>query len=251
MRKTIIAAVLATTFAAPAVMADEAASPLTFNVGVTTDYLFRGISQSQHGPALQGGIDYAHESGLYVGVWGSNISWIRANGTADKSMYETDLYGGYKGTAGPVSYDVGMIRYFYPGVSDIAAGYVTPNTTEGYVGLSWDIVSFKYSRVLSDYFVGWIGTNGSGKTQGTNYYDLTVTYPIDSTLNVIGHVGRQDVNHLSLASYTDYKIGVTKDVGFGVVGISYTDTNADKGIYTWDGEKDAKGVLSASFTKTF
>jgi uncharacterized protein (TIGR02001 family) len=250
MRKTIIAAVLATTFAAPAVMADEAASPLSFNVGVTTDYMFRGISQTQHSPALQGGIDYAHESGLYAGVWGSNISWIRANGTAQKSMYETDLYGGYKGTAGPISYDVGMIRYYYPGIDDWNDGFVTPNTTEGYVGLSWNIVSFKYSQVLSDYFVGWTGLNGE-KTKDTKYYDLTVTYPINDTMNVIGHVGRQNISHNSIASYSDYKIGVTKDFGFGVLGVSYTDTNADENIYRWDGEKNAKGVLSASFTKVF
>ena len=71
-----------------------------FNVGAVTDYRYRGISQTRLEPALQGGADFAHKSGFYVGTWASSIKWIKdAGGDADA---EVDIYGGYKFAAGPV-----------------------------------------------------------------------------------------------------------------------------------------------------
>jgi uncharacterized protein (TIGR02001 family) len=262
MKKSLIALALVSAFAAPA-FAEEAAapaSPLSFNVGVVTDYVFRGISQSQHKPALQAGVDYAHESGLYVGAWGSTIEWVdRSDITYKKdNNFEVDLYGGYKGAIGDFTYDLGLIRYFYPGkyqansANNLAA--VGPDTTEAYLAVGWKIVSLKYSEALTS-FIGW-GDTQNLKSKGSNYTDLTVTYPIDETLNVIAHVGRQNVtNNSVLGNYTDYKLGVTKDVGFGVVGLAYTDTNAKHNSlnndYLWSGKNAAKGVLAASFVKTF
>lgn len=252
MQKKLIAMALAAACVAPAFADETPEHSFTANVGVVTDYLFRGISQTQHHPALQAGVDYAHSSGLYAGVWGSNVSWIRATAIDSHSAFETDLYGGYKGAVGDFTYDLGAIRYYYP-KGDLNPGMVTPDTSEAYLGLGWKYVAFKYSHVLSDYFIGWAGTNAE-KTKGSQYYDVTVTYPIDETLNVIAHVGRQNVKNFGDASYTDYKLGVTKDVGFGVVGLSYTDTNAKGGVgeaYHWDGKDASKGVLAASFLKTF
>lgn len=252
MQKNLIALALAAVCTVPAFAEEAPTHSFSANVGVVSDYLFRGISQTQHHPALQAGVDYSHGSGLYVGAWGSNVSWVRATDISDKNAIELDLYGGYKGAVGDFTYDVGAIRYYYP-KGNINPGLVTPDTTEAYLGLGWKYVSFKYSHVLSDYFIGWVGTNGE-KTKGSQYYDLTVTYPIDETLNVIAHVGRQNVNDFSAASYTDYKLGVTKDFGFGVVGLTYSDTNAKGGVgeaYRWDGKDVSKGVLVASFLKTF
>ncbi len=96
----------------------------SFNVGAVTDYRYRGISQSRLKPALQGGADFSHKSGFYVGAWASTIRWISdAGGDAD---VEVDIYGGYKTTFGAFGFDVGVLRYLYPG-SDVP---VNPDTTE-------------------------------------------------------------------------------------------------------------------------
>lgn len=263
MKKSLIALALVSAFAAPAFAeeaAPAAATPaLTANVGVVSNYVFRGISQSQHQPALQGGVDYAHSSGLYVGLWGSSIEWTdrkdfqihKGNGV------ELDVYGGYKGSVGDFGYDVGAIRYYYPGEFQSAAG-VTANTTEAYIGGSWKIVSLKYNHVISNSIFNWGGTTADTKSQGSNYTDLTVTYPVDETFNLIGHLGRQNIKNTVAsglpASYTDWKLAATKDVGFGVVGLAYTGSNA-KGkfgeAYHFTGKDVSKNVLALSFTKTF
>ena len=129
---TILSAALAAAMLSPvAVMAaDEPASPHTFtgNVGVYSQYVFRGLAQTNGDPAIQGGLDYAHSSGFYLGVWGSNVSWLRENlsvgpapvaiaGTyAQGGSLELDLYAGYKGGIGSsdFTYDVGVLKYWYP-----------------------------------------------------------------------------------------------------------------------------------------
>lgn len=263
MKKSLIALALVGAFAAPA-FAEEAAPAaeapsLTANVGVVSNYVFRGISQSQHQPALQGGVDYAHSSGLYVGIWGSSIEWTdRKDLQVHKgNSVELDLYGGYKGSVGDFGYDVGAIRYFYPGKFQSAAG-VTANTTEAYLGGSWKIVSLKYNHVVSESIFNWGGTASNNKSQGSNYTDLTVTYPVDETFNLIAHVGRQNIKNTASsglpASYTDWKLGATKDVGFGVVGLAYTGTNAlgkSGQAYHFARKDVSKDVLALSFTKTF
>lgn len=258
MQKKLIAMALVAAFAAPAFAEDAPpAGPHTFtgNVGVVSDYLFRGISQTQHKAAIQGGFDYSHSSGVYAGFWASNVNWVSLGGTGPKpdNSLETDFYGGYKGTVGDFGYDVGMIRYYYPG--DTLAGATTPNTTEAYVGGSWKFISLKYSHTLSDYMVGWNGAN-SEKTKGSDYWDLSANYDLGDGWGVSAHVGHQKIKNLSDASYTDWKLGATKDLGFGVVGLAYSGTNA-KGdcnkseIYCWDGKDVSSDRVIASFSKTF
>lgn len=260
MKKSLIALALIGAFAAPA-FAEEAAaeaapaSPLSFNVGVVSDYIFRGISQSQHQPALQGGVDYAHSSGLYVGTWASSIEWTdRKDLQVHKNnRVELDLYGGYKGAVGDFGYDVGAIRYFYNGEFQASSG-VTANTTEVYLGGSWKFVSLKYNYVVSKSIFNWGGTDSGSRSKGSGYTDLTVTYPVDETLNLIAHLGHQTIRHLGDASYTDWKLGVTKDFGIAVVGLAYTDTNA-KGkageAYRWADKDVSRGVVALSVSKTF
>src|SRR5574340_1096378 len=98
LSSSLLLAVLAAPGAALA--ADATASPHMFsaNVGLATDYIFRGISQTSHNPALQGGIDYMHASGLYAGVWGSNVSWIADSGAVATGSVtlELDTYLGFR-----------------------------------------------------------------------------------------------------------------------------------------------------------
>ena len=257
MKKSLIALALVSAFAAPA-FAEEAAAPapaLTGNIGLVSNYIFRGISQTQGHPALQGGFDYNHASGLYVGVWGSNVSWVQVGGYKENSSLEADFYGGFKcGFAGDFSYDLGVIKYYYPGTSK---GGVTPDTMEAYAAIGWKFITLKYNHTVSQYFVGWGDQDGAGKNnRGSGYLDLSMAYDLGDGWGVNAHIGHQKVKNYGNASYTDWKLGVTKDVGFGVVGLAYTDTNANtcgdaNPAYCWNNKNVAKGTALVSFTKTF
>lgn len=251
MKKLLHALVLTGLVAVPAIAmaAEKPVSPhsLSGNISLTSDYVFRGVSQTQNGPAIQGGIDYAHASGFYAGTWASNVDWVSL-GYKNNSSMEIDLYGGYKGSLGDVGYDVGVITYYYPG--DKIAGATDPDTTELYLGASWKFLSAKYSHTVSNRFVGW-STSTGGKTKGSYYLELNGNYDLGNGWGVLGHVGYQDVKDNDLASYTDWKVGVSKDIGFGTVALAYSDTNADTGAYTWAGEEVADGRVFLSFSKTF
>jgi uncharacterized protein (TIGR02001 family) len=262
-KKLVIAALLASSFAPVAAFAEAAApaSPHTFtgNVTLASEYLYRGIAQTRGKPALQGGFDYAHASGFYAGVWGSNISWISDAVAGATASLELDVYGGFKGAiAGDLGFDVGVLTYNYPG-SGKPSGAAKPDTTEVYGALTYKWLSAKYSHSTGSLF-GWTQPDGS-KTKGSGYLDLTGTFDMGDGLAVVAHVGHQKVKGLSAASYTDWKIGVTKDMGFGVVGVAYSDTNAKAScgsaeaycfVNTAGSTYDAgKGRLVLTFGKTF
>lgn len=248
MRKTVIAsALLAASVILPTIAhaADAAPAPehtFTSNVTLASEYIYRGIGQTNRKPAVQGGVDYAHSSGVYLGAWGSNVSWLSDGSSTVSNSLEMDFYGGFKNTVGDFGYDVGLLQYFYPG-----SGYGNnPNTLEGYIGGSYSILSLKYSHAFSDLF-GWTDSKGSG------YLDLSATYELTPGLNLVGHVGRQKVKgDNSGASYTDYKLGVTKDFSGTVVGLSYITTNASQGYYTNAFGKDlGKDRVQLTVTRTF
>jgi uncharacterized protein (TIGR02001 family) len=250
--------------------ADEAPPrSVTANVGLVSDYVLRGISQSQHKPALQGGADYVHASGLYLGLWGSTVEWVDRSDYVyhDGNHVELDLYGGFKGAVGDFTYDLGLVRYYYPGhfgreQAGKVQNPVTANTTEAYVAGGWKFVTLKYNRAISRSFVGWGGTSAETRSRGSDYLDLSMSYPIAETVNILAHVGRQRVRNNGYADYTDWKLGVTKDLGFAIVGLAYTDTNAryksgranyadDESAYNWSGQNVGKPVLAVSVLKNF
>jgi uncharacterized protein (TIGR02001 family) len=259
MRKTllntlIIAAITAPTFA----MAEDApASAHTFsgNVGLVSDYVFRGISQTSHNAAIQGGFDYSHASGLYAGVWGSNVSWIADSGavaTGSVGM-ELDTYLGFKNTfAEDFSYDVGFVRYNYLGKYTPAAGFAKADTDEIYGSVGYKFISAKYSYGLGQFLT----VPGA---KGTNYIEVNANYPVaDSGFTLIAHAGKQTYKGTSAAAfaaagnsptYTDYKIGVTKDISGYVLGLSYSSTNATP-FYTFPatGGNWGKAVTFVSLT---
>lgn len=261
MRKTLIAtAVLAALAASSTVMAEEAAPAehtFTANVTLASEYIYRGIGQTNRKPALQGGFDYSHASGLYAGVWGSNVSWLSDGRNDVSSSLELDLYGGYKNTfaGGDWNYDVGVLRYNYPGT--YPSGYTKADTTELYGAIGWKWLTLKYSHVVSSHIFGFTGSNGTDNTRGSGYLELNAAYDLGDGWGVLGHVGHQKIKNNDDASYTDYKVGVTKDVGFGTVGLSYWTTNAkacgdSTPVYCNAFNKDlGEGRALLSFTKTF
>jgi len=241
MRKTILAASLATAaLALPQLAAAQTAaapaSPHTFsgNFTLASEYLYRGIAQTRGKPAVQGGFDYSHSSGFYIGTWASNISWISdfgvgagADGINSASApIEIDVYGGYKGTiSGDLGFDVGLLTYNYPG-SNKAGGAFSPDTREIYGGLSYKWLSLKYSRTVGTSLFGFAKDDGVSKTKGSAYLDLSGSWDMGSGFGLSAHIGHQSIKGLTNGAYTDWKLGVTKDLGFGTVGVAYSATNA-------------------------
>lgn len=257
MRKTLLAVALVSAFAGSAAVhaADAPASPhtVTGNVTLASEYIYRGIGQTNRKAALQGGLDYSHSSGLYLGTWGSNISWLSDAGLGSSSL-ELDVYGGYKGSiSGDLGYDVGVLTYNYPG-QGLPTGNADPDTVEVYGALSWKWLSAKYSHSTTSLF-GFTKPNGD-KTTGSGYLEVNAAYDLGNGWGLQGHVGHQKVDGLSDASYTDYKVGGSKDLGVGVVGLAFWSTNAKScgdavPVYCNAFNKDlGKGRLLATFTKS-
>ena len=232
-KKSVIAGLTAAALGSGLAQAQQPPSSphtLTGNIGLFSQYIFRGLTQTNGEPALQGGLDYSHESGFYAGTWGSNISWLRDFGsyTAGGSL-ELDIYGGYKGTIGKTDfgYDVGLLYYWYPG-NAAPSPAVKADTLEVYGALSWKWLSAKLSYALSD------DVFGVQNADGTYYLDLTATYPVPNTkLTLIAHYGMQEFSgstgafdNDANASYKDWKLGVSyslpKDF---TVGAFYSDTD--------------------------
>ena len=232
--------------AAPAPAA-EPAPPFSVNVGVATSYIYRGLNQSDYKPALQIGADYVSPSGFYVGVWGSSIRWVKDFGLGTANA-EFDIYGGYKGEAGPIGYDVGVLQYVYNG--SVTAGAVRANTTELYVAGTFKMFTLKYSHVVSKAIFGVPNAKNSG------YFDLSASFPIMDNLALNAHVGHQIIkNTAGLGTYTDGKVEVAYDFGNGL-GLSggVTATDADKGFYTPLGKKftgKTTPYLLLKYTKSF
>ena len=252
------------------------ASPITANISLTTNYKFRGQDQDAIGnngyyktkalkPAIQGGFDYAHESGFYVGNWNSSVNWLSGN------SIESDIYGGYKFKAGPFDLDFGALTYIYPGNRN-------GNTTELYGAATWSddaIGSFtvKYSGTVSKDYFGFASNRTTGwKGRGTGYLNVSYSKAVLPNLTLKAAVG---YTHLSsdirrntpYKSYVDYNVGATYDFGGGlsltgaIVGANKKDAyQATTAVYDYSAiglgtftysESPNKARFIATLTKTF
>ncbi|MFH1871630.1 MAG: TorF family putative porin [Pseudomonadota bacterium] len=281
MRKSLIAAAVAGLVSLPSLVMAQAAAPasphtFTGNVGLVSNYVFRGISQSAAKPAIQGGFDYSHASGLYAGTWASNVNWVADNyGAAGlpsaSNSVEIDVYGGYRGTVtGDIGFDLGLITYNYPGTNTTVGGtFIKPDSTEVYGALSWKWLTVKYSHSTTALF-GWnkFGGTVNDKTDGSGYLEINGAFDLGNGWGLSAHVGDQKIKGNGPASYTDYKLGVTKDAGYGVFGLAVTTSDSNgsctagapttaQDVYCW-GTAPGKSTYDAgksavvlSFSKTF
>ena len=231
----------------PAAEAAPAAAPVSYNLGLISDYRYRGISQTRLQPALQGGADYTHNpSGLYAGTWLSTIKWTKdAGGDGD---IEWDLYAGKRGKIGAdASYDVGVLGYVYPsnGLRHVP-GFADANTAEVYGQLGYSPAYAKYSLSLTNLF-GFVDSRRSG------YLDLGANLDLGQGVTLNLHAGRQDVRHNDAASYTDYKLGVTRDFGVATLAVAFVGTNAGEAAYASpaNGKFLGRKALVVSVAKTF
>ncbi len=197
--------------AAPA--APEPESTLAYNIGAVSEYRYRGISQSAVKPALQGGVDYTDKSGAYVGTWLSTISWIKDSDPKGKATgpAEWDIYGGYRGALNDaVSYDVGVLEYYYAGNTlNVVPGAVNANTFEVYLALTAGAFTAKISDSTTNLF-------GYMNSKGSRYLDLSYTFDFGDGLTLVPHIGDQYVAN-NPDSYDDYSLALNKDMGDGLV----------------------------------
>lgn len=200
---------------AGSVSAANAASDWTLsgNVALTTDYVFRGFTQSDADPAIQGGLDLNHTSGFFAGVWGSNVeSDPAAPINYDGSSMELDTYLGWTGKLGSSNVDatVKLLRYNYPGTNTSAN-----DTNEGSIYLSYD---FGPAAVTG-------GVNYSDDFYGlgdATYLDLGVDIPA-GPVTVGLHYGSSSIDQAD--DYDDYKIGVSGEAAGLGLDLSYYGTS--------------------------
>ena len=192
------------------------------NIGFTTDYIWRGNSQTNGDPTLQGGVDYSNESGVYIGAWASDVKWTDG--------YELDVYGGYAGeTADGIGYDLGFIHYAYPDATDLDFTEIAGSLTVGAITAG---MAHTFSA-------------DTDSQEGDNYYSLSATTEISKGLSLTGTVGYFDFD--AGTSYKFGQIDLTQSLGDkGDLTVSLVKANDDGyGVYTED------ATLLASWTMSF
>jgi len=210
---------------------------LSFNVGLASEYRYRGISQSRLQPALQGGADYDAGNGFYLGTWGSTIKWIKDSG--GNGDVEIDIYGGYKKEVAPgLTLDVGLLQYVYPS----NALNPSANTLEVYGALTFSVFTAKYSHSTGNLF-------GVPNSSGSGYLDLSATLDLGEGFTLTPHVGHQRVHNSGALSYTDYALTLNKDYAGITWGAAVIGTNTD--AYSGGGKNLGQSTLVLSLKKTF
>lgn len=224
------------------------------SIAVVSNYVFRGLTQTNGEPAVQAGFGWTHASGFYAGIWGSNVSWFSDLNTTTSTSLEADLYLGYKGGIGhDVTLDVGLLRYEYPGsYPGLAPATVEPHTTEAYAALAWKQFTAKFSYSLDDTF-------GVRDSQGTWYADIAATFTLTDEILLGLHAGTQrydgefgGASNDDLYSYSDWSVSLSRPIGDGFsLGVTYTSTDAKDAGYTILGENIGDEQYVLSLVKAF
>jgi uncharacterized protein (TIGR02001 family) len=231
--------------------AAEAESPHSFSadVGIMTDYVFRGISYAKGGGTVQASVSYANTNGLYASIYYTGLD----KGALFGNRIDLDFIGGYVHKITPDLFlDVGFLQFYFP-ENKRAVGGTSPHTTEFNAAITYKWFTLKHSIAASNFF-GYNAAalngsvledgsilNGSGNTRGTNYTELNFSYKLPvQDINLALHVGHQAYKNFSAFNYTDYLIGFNKDFSIGSskgwnAGVNFTTTDADKSLYSYGG----------------
>ncbi|MCJ0764755.1 TorF family putative porin [Variovorax terrae] len=215
---------------------------LTGNLSLVSDYRFRGLSQSWRQPAVQGGIDYTHASGLYLGNWNSSVS---SNSYNNGAGLEVDLYGGYRfPLTQDLTADAGVLFYLYPGAHLNSApaqpGGQKYDNTEIYFGLARGAFNARLSYAVTDYFglnsatagyAYWTPLPARGSSRGTTYLDLNYSLELGRQFALGLHLGHTAVRRYGELSYTDYKLALTKEAAGFLLGLALVGARADARYY--------------------
>jgi uncharacterized protein (TIGR02001 family) len=279
MRKSLITvAVLGAMTASSFVYAAEKETKSDFttsgSAGLFSQYIFRGLTQTDRKAAVQANFDINHSSGLYLGIWSSNVSWPRDDYAGAGSVYsrggsqEIDVYAGFKTDLGKSGFgiDLGALQYYYPGTETklIGAGNPKLNTTELYGAINYHWVQAKISGVVSKdaWGFGKYGDGTGNDADGTYYAELNANVPIGEYmgglkgLTGIFHIARQDFKGAAneAASYNDWRLGLQNAFDNGiVVGAYYTDTNIKdtNALWRYNNKNIGDSTGTAFIQKTF
>jgi uncharacterized protein (TIGR02001 family) len=208
---------------------------VTGTVTVVSDYVFRGITQSAEDPALQGSIDWAHDSGLYVGAWGSCCLDF-----GSETSEEIDLYAGFAGgEEGGFGYDVGFVYYYYlPDDDDI-------EYFEIYLGGSYGPFDAKF----------WYSDDYVNSGESSQYLEANLNYPLPQNFTLLAHFGYNlgDAFDVIDNEYYDYSVGVGYTLGHFDLELKYIDTDIDEGdaLFTNDEILNAEDRVFFSVSTTF
>ena len=221
LNKKMLPAALATGLLVAATAA-QAEMEISGNVALTSDYKFRGISQSNENPAIQGGFDASWDNGLYVGTWGSVVDFdvSSADGGLNGSL-ELDYYGGWASDIGDSGFgiDVGYMYYDYPGDDGLEGDYQELYGSVSWGGLS---VGIAYS---DDYYA---------ETDEFWYYQAGYSYAFNDMISLDLHLGYNDLekNGGFLSSdedsFVDYSVGLTASWASVDWSIAYVGTDLDE-----------------------
>jgi len=210
----------------------EGESPHSFsaNVALTTNYMFRGVSQTENGPAIQGGFDYSYTPyNLNLGIWGSNVT---SDGFQGANM-ETDFLASWTPSYGKLGVDLGWVLYEYFGTNNN-----DNNTNEFHLGLSYDL-TYLTPSVTANYSDDWFGMGGAW------YYDLSVSVPLPYEFSLSGHYGWNQFEGQYDANYQDYSIGISREFhGFGF-DLSWVD-RSDTAACAWPFQCGSTAVFTVS-----
>lgn len=221
----------------------------SMNVGGTTDYVFRGISQSMEDPAVQGGVD-ATCGIFYAGVWASGIDFVKGNGgpgSGDANI-EVDLYAGIKPTWGPLTFDLGVIYYAYPGAEDGAPLNLEADYVELKAGVSgtWNNFTLGATLFWSPEYT--FETGNTLTAEGSIGYTFSAIGPVTPTVNaLVGTVQSLDTGSAQF-DYTYWNAGLALAVDKFTFDFRYWDTDLDTGLQPLDGLADERFVFTAKVT---
>jgi uncharacterized protein (TIGR02001 family) len=289
LKIALASALAASSLSLPVIAEEEAKSPhsFDFNIGAYSQYIFRGLTQTNSKPALQGSADYSHESGFYAGSWFSTISWLRdtvgsTENTGNSSTYddqghlEVDFYAGFAKEIPNtnIGVDIGILTYYYPG--DVRTGFVKANTTEVYGALSYKWVTLKNSWVITDAAWGWGKPSGStnssnNSASGTTYTELNASIPFEEVPFIKGtafekiamdlHYGYQNFHGTTLGDtdsdridYQDVLVGFSRAFGpedSYTVGMNYTHSNTSKAAWAFDNRNIGGDAYTFYLNKSF
>lgn len=205
--KLSLAAALAVTLA----HAEESSDlEVSANVAAVSNYVWRGMTQTNDSPAIQGGFDLGYK-GFYAGVWGSNVDF----GATSTTSLEADVYVGYSAEMGAFSYDIGAIEYMYPNQADGL------NFGEAYLGLGYDFgvvsVGAKYSVGIDTHNVG----VAADEWKPTDEWEVSVSAPLPADVTFDATYGAYD----TLGSF--YSAGLSRSYGKFSLSVAYTGFQAD------------------------
>ncbi|WP_051329926.1 TorF family putative porin [Niveispirillum irakense] len=211
--------------------AAQAESPFSFSgtAAITSDYVFRGYSQTGEDPAFQAGLTASHESGFFAGVWGSNVDF----GTGSDADVEVDLFAGYTNTVNDLTYTVTALYYTYPGASsDLEYDYF-----EAGLDLVYSIGDVSISGKVY-YSPKFFGTAGGDAW----YLSPGFSYALTDMITINYAVGFNELENG--ADYKDWNAGVALKFEPFVVDLKYYDTDVS-------GVKEADSRFVASLTYAF